>query len=99
MPELTTVVSEIRPRLSPKHEPPAIAAMLKTKFPFKIWVIHKKIGAQAAKVPHEVPVATDNTEETKKATRATVLAEMPMFRLKVIIEAPTPVDIKASAIA
>ena len=42
--------------LSPKQAPPAIAATVRTVLPPTMWFIHRKMGVQAAKVPHEVPL-------------------------------------------
>ncbi len=99
IPELTTVVSEIRPILSPKQAPPAIEAVVRRIFPPTIWLSHKKIGAHAANVPQEVPVATERIAVTKNPHTATVLAFNPRDRAILTIEAPTPVDMKAFAIA
>lgn len=49
--------------------------------------------------PHEVPVAIDSKEVTKKSTTATVLPVTPNFNEIIIIEAPTPVVINVSATA
>ena len=99
IPELTIVVSEISPILSPKQAPPAIAAVVNNKFPPTMWFNHKKIGAQAANVPQLVPVAIDSIDVTIAPTTATVLAVIPIFSAINIRDAPTPVDINASAIA
>ncbi len=99
MPELTTVVSEIKPILSPKQAPPAMAQTVITGFPATMWFNHKKIGAQAAKVPQEVPVATERIDAIIKEVTATVFAVIPSPKAKLIIAAPTPVAINASAIA
>ncbi len=64
-----------------------------------IWHSHRKIGAHAANVPHEVPVATDRIAVTAIPTTATVLAVIPIERAMLITVAPTPVDMKALAIA
>ena len=64
-----------------------------------MWHNHRKIGAQAAKVPHDVPVATESTAVTAIPTTATLLAVIPAFRAKLITDAPTPVVINALAIA
>lgn len=92
-------MSDIRPILSPKQAPPAIEAVVNNMLPPTIWFNHKNIGAHAAKVPHEVPVATDNIDVTKKPTTATVLAVNPRLSDILTIDAPTPVDINDSAIA
>ena len=99
MPQLTTVVSEIRPMLSPKHEPPAIAANVSTTLPPTMWFSHRKIGAQAAIVPHDVPVATDSTQVTRNPTTATSLAVSPSDSARLMIAAATPVAMKHSATA
>ncbi|GEM_PF-6378611 len=56
-------------------------------------VSHKKIGAQAANVPQEVPVATESRAVTMKPTKAIVLQLSPRESVIFTIEAPTPVDI------
>ena len=99
IPELTIVVSDIRPMLSPKHAPPAIAAVVKAIFPPTIWLSHKNIGAQAANVPHDVPVAIDRIAVIAAPTTATVFPVIPTFKAIIIRAAPTPVDMNASAIA
>ena len=76
-----------------------MAQTVKTTFPSTIWFNHRKIGAQAAKVPQEVPVATERTQHTIKAVTATVLAVNPKPNAILIMAAPTPVDINASAMA
>ena len=99
------VVSEIRPMLSPKHAPPAIAQVVSSKVPDSaafgstICASHRKIGAHAAKVPQEVPVATESTPVTQRPTTATILAVMPRDSAMFTTEAPTPVDMNAFAIA
>ena len=83
--------------LSPKHAPPAIAAVVRRIFPPTIWLSHKKIGAQAANVPQLVPVAIDNTEVTIAPVSATVFPVIPKFNAILMIDAPTPVDMNVSA--
>ena len=85
--------------LSPKHAPPAIAAVVRRIFPPTIWLSHKKIGAQAANVPQLVPVAIDNIDVTIAPTRATVFPVIPRVNAILMIDAPTPVAINTSAIA
>lgn len=80
IPELTTVVSDIRPILSPKHDPPAMAHMVRTGSPPTMWFSHKKTGAHAANVPQEVPVATDSIQDMTNATKATVFPVIPKFK-------------------
>ncbi len=63
------------------------------------WLSHKKIGAHAAKVPHDEPVATDNKHVTNRAAGAMVLAVTPSSSARLIKAAPTPVAIKHSATA
>ena len=79
IPQLKTVTSEIMPILSPKHAPPAIAQTVKIKSPPTRWFSHKKIGAHAANVPHDEPVATDKRQVTRIATGAIVRAVTPNF--------------------
>ena len=99
------VVSEISPMLSPKHAPPAIAQVVRSKLPVSmqfgstICTSHKKIGAHAANVPHEVPVATDKIAVTTRPTTAVVFAEIPSDSAIFTTDAPTPVDMNALAIA
>ena len=91
--------------LSPKQEPPAIAQVTNSKEPDSMqlgstmWINHKKIGAHAANVPQEVPVATDNTPVTNRPMQAVVFAVTPADNAKLTIAAPTPVDMNAEAIA
>ena len=59
---------------------------------------HKKIGAHAAKVPHEVPVATESTPVQTRPTQATVLAVTPSFNAMFTTDAPTPKLMKQLAI-
>ncbi|MPM92892.1 hypothetical protein SDC9_140028 [bioreactor metagenome] len=99
MPELTIVVSEIRPILSPKHDPPAMAPMVRAMFPPTMWLSQRKMGAHAAKVPQEVPVAIDSTAVTIKATTARTFALSPAASDMLITEAATPVAMKHSATA
>ena len=99
------VVSEIRPMLSPKHAPPAIAQVVRSRLPSAaafgstICTSHRKIGAQAAKVPQEVPFDTESTPVTHRPTTAQSLALIPSDSAMFTTEAPTPVDINALAIA
>src|SRR3712207_7040366 len=58
--------------LSPKQAPPAMAPRVKVMLPPTIWFNHKNTGAQAAKVPQEVPVAIDRIAVTIAPTKATV---------------------------
>ncbi len=99
IPELTIVVSEIRPILSPKHEPPAIAPMVSAMLPPTIWLSQRKIGAHAANVPHDVPVAVERTAVRRSATTAIVFALSPAASDMLMTEAATPVPIKHSATA
>ena len=85
--------------LSPKQAPPAIAPNVKVILPPTIWFNHKNTGAQAANVPQEVPVAMDRIAVTMAPTKATVFPVIPNFNAIIMIEAPTPVDMNASAIA
>ncbi len=85
--------------MSPKQAPPAIEAVVRRILPPNMWFSHKKIGAHAAKVPQEVPVATESIAVTKKPHTATLLAFTPRDSAILTIEAPTPVDINAFAIA
>ena len=96
MPQLSTVTSEIMPMLSPKQEPPAMAQTVRPMLPPTIWFSQRKMGAQAAKVPQEEPVATDSSEQTSRQTGAMVRAETPSFKDRLIMAAPTPVFIKHS---
>ncbi|MPN11668.1 hypothetical protein SDC9_158972 [bioreactor metagenome] len=64
-----------------------------------MWFSHKNIGAHAANVPQDVPVATESTAVTKNETTATVLPVTPRESAIFTKDAPTPVDINASAIA
>ncbi len=64
-----------------------------------MWLSHKKIGAQAANVPHEVPVAIDKIEVTIKDVTATSFAVNPNDKAMLIIEAATPVSMKHVATA
>ena len=95
------VVSEIRPMLSPKQAPPAIAQVVKSRLPLStqlgstICTSQRKIGEQAAKVPQEVPVATDNIAVAIRPVTAVVLAVTPKDRAMLTTEAPTPVFINA----
>ena len=99
MPELTIVVSEMSPILSPKQEPPAIAPIVSSILPPTIWLSQRKIGAQAAKVPQEVPVAVESTQVRRKATTAMLRASRPAASDMLMTEAATPVDMKHSATA
>ena len=60
---------------------------------------HRKIGAQAAKVPQEVPVATESRQVTINEMTATVRPVTPSFRARLMSDAPTPVAMKLSATA
>ncbi len=97
MPQLSTVTSEIMPMLSPKQEPPATAHSVSSTSPPTRWFSHRKMGAQAAKVPQLEPVAMESTQVTSMETMATVRAVIPRRRAIRIREAPTPVAIKHSA--
>ena len=88
------MVSEIRPMLSPKQAPPAIAQTVRYMSPPTICDSHKKIGAHAAKVPHEVPVATESKAVQTSPTQATVLAVTPSFNARFTTAAPTPKLVK-----
>ena len=99
IPELTIVVSEIRPILSPKHDPPAIAPIVSAILPPTIWFSQRKIGAHAANVPQDVPVAVDSTAVSRRATTAMVFALSPAASDILMTDAATPVDIKHSATA
>ena len=61
------------------------------------WLSHRKMGAQAAKVPQLEPVAMERMLVTSMDTMATVRAVMPSFSARMIREAPTPVAMKHSA--
>ena len=98
-PELNIVVSEISPILSPKADPPTQAANVSAGLPPTTLQSHIKIGMQAAKVPHEVPVDTDKAQVVKKATSATVFPVTPILMKIDMAAAPTPVVIKISASA
>lgn len=74
---------------------PTVSAML----PPTIWLSQRKIGAQAANVPHEVPVAIERTEVTSRATTARTFALSPAASDMLMTEAATPVAIKHSATA
>ena len=63
-----------------------------------MWDNHRKIGAQAANVPQEVPVATDRTPVQTRPTQATVLAVTPSFSAMFTTDAPTPKLMKQFAI-
>ena len=105
IPEDTIVVSEIRPMLSPKHAPPAIAQVVRRRLPVStqlgstMFTNHRKIGAHAANVPHDVPVATDRIAVTQSPITAVVLAVTPRLSARLTTDAPTPVDMNALAIA
>ena len=93
------VVSEIRPILSPKHAPPAIAQAVRIGSPPTMWLSHINIGAHAAKVPHDVPVATDRMAVHKRPTTATVFAVTPSESAIFTTAAPTPELMNTLAIA
>ena len=76
--------------LSPKQAPPAIAQTVRIGLPSTMWDSHMKIGAQAAKVPQEVPVATDRQQQQMKPTAATDFAVIPRDSAILMIAAPTP---------
>ena len=90
IPEETIVVSEISPMLSPKQAPPAIAQTVSRTLPPTMCESHMKMGAQAAKVPQEVPVATESAAVQSSPITATVLAVTPSLRASVTTAAPTP---------
>ena len=85
--------------MSPKHEPPAIAAIVRTCEPPTIWLSHMNIGAHAAKVPHDVPVAIERMAVTMSEVIATSLAVSPRERAMLMMEAATPVSMKHVATA
>ena len=64
-----------------------------------MWLSHMKIGAQAAKVPQDVPVATDNILVQTIPTTATDLPVTPKERAKFTTDAPTPELINRLAMA
>ena len=105
MPDETIVVSEMSPILSPKQAPPAIAQVVRSRLPLSMQfgstmcTSQRKIGEQAAKVPQDVPVATDKTAVTIRPVTAVVLAVTPSDSAMLTTEAPTPVFIKALAMA
>ena len=85
--------------LSPKHEPPAIAAMVRTTLPPTMRLSQRNIGAQAANVPHEVPVAIQRIAVTTRAVTAMSFAVIPSDRAMLMISAATPVSMKHVATA
>ena len=85
--------------MSPKHEPPAIAATVRTILPPRMSFSHKNIGAHAANVPHDVPVAIESIAVTISATAGTSLAVTPIERAILMMEADTPVTMKHEATA
>ena len=95
--QLRKVTSEIMPMLSPKQAPPAIAPTVRIWLPPTMWLSQRKIGAQAAKVPQEEPVAKEMIQVTSMDTAATLRPVMPSSRAILIMEAPTPVRMKHSA--
>ena len=63
--------------LSPKAEPPTAAAKVIAGLPPTTLQSQIKMGMQAAKVPHEVPVETERTHVVRNATTATVFPVTP----------------------
>ena len=76
-----------------------MAATVSTALPSTMWFSHRKMGAQAAKVPQEVPVATERSDVTIRAATATYLAVSPMESAMLMTAAATPVAMKHSATA
>ena len=64
-----------------------------------MWFSQRKMGAQAAKVPQDVPVATERIAVTTRQAGATSLAVIPMESAMLMMAAATPVDMKHSATA
>ena len=89
----------MRPMLSPKHEPPAIAEIVRTTEPPTMWFSQRNIGAHAAKVPHEVPVAIERIAVTMRAVTAMSFAVIPRESAMLMISAATPVSMKHVATA
>ena len=75
------------------------AAIVRTFEPPTMWFSHRKIGAHAAKVPQDVPVAIERIAVTMSEVIATSLAVSPRDRAMLMIEAATPVSMKHVATA